>query len=119
MKSSLTSALSGRLGRGAFWLRNFVAIPVLLYLESALATLPGRPVDLVPCAALVAYLVSVWVRRLHDRNRSGWWLLVFAVPVLGAVFLFIECGLRGAREKGQRYGENAGVAGAYLTVNGT
>ena len=31
------------------------------------------------------------VRRLHDQNRSGWWLLLFCVPVVGIVWLLIWC----------------------------
>ena len=40
-----------------------------------------------------AVAVFVWLgicltgRRLHDTGRSAWWLLVFAVPVIGALWL--------------------------------
>jgi len=33
--------------------------------------------------------VAVSVRRLHDVGRSGWWLLVAFVPVIGAIVLFV------------------------------
>ena len=32
------------------------------------------------------------VRRLHDRGKSGWWALLYFVPGLGWLWLFIECG---------------------------
>jgi len=33
--------------------------------------------------------MAVSVRRLHDTGRSGWWLLIAFVPVIGAiVFLY-------------------------------
>jgi uncharacterized membrane protein YhaH (DUF805 family) len=36
------------------------------------------------------------VNRMHDRDKSGWWLLVALVPVLGLTWLCVECGfLRG------------------------
>ena len=31
--------------------------------------------------------IAVSVRRLHDTDRSGWWLLLFLVPVIGALVL--------------------------------
>ena len=31
---------------------------------------------------------AVCVRRLHDTNRSGWWILLLLVPVLGWLVLF-------------------------------
>ena len=40
-------------------------------------------------AALVLVLpaVAVGARRLHDIGRSGWWLLVGLVPLIGGLFL--------------------------------
>ena len=32
---------------------------------------------------------AVLVRRLHDTGRSAWWLLMFLIPLLGFVVLFI------------------------------
>ncbi|WP_347709221.1 DUF805 domain-containing protein [Stakelama marina] len=33
--------------------------------------------------------ITVAVRRLHDIDRSGWWLLLIFVPVLGWILLLI------------------------------
>lgn len=33
--------------------------------------------------------LAVSVRRLHDTNRSGWWLLIMLIPLIGAVVLLI------------------------------
>lgn len=33
--------------------------------------------------------ISVTVRRLHDTDRSGWWLLISLIPVIGGIVLFI------------------------------
>jgi uncharacterized membrane protein YhaH (DUF805 family) len=33
--------------------------------------------------------LAVAVRRLHDTNRSGWWLLLLAIPVIGGLVIFI------------------------------
>ena len=48
------------------------------------------------CGVLVALLmvatfvqsISVTARRLHDRGRSGWWQLMFVVPVLNLLPLY-------------------------------
>ena len=31
--------------------------------------------------------LAVTVRRLHDTGRSGWWLLIILIPVIGALVL--------------------------------
>lgn len=42
------------------------------------------------------YLVLAWiaafslrVRRLHDTNHSGWWILIALIPLIGGIWLFI------------------------------
>lgn len=34
-------------------------------------------------------LLAVQVRRLHDIGKSGWWLLVNLIPVVGQIWLFV------------------------------
>lgn len=50
--------------------------------------------NLVGAVLLTAWLVSVWGRRLHDRGLSAWWLLVVMIPVVGALWLWWQCGVR-------------------------
>lgn len=95
---------TGRLARGGFWVRHALALPVLLFLCIAVEQQLGRGPGLVVAIATTLFLVSVWARRLHDRNRSAWWLLLAAVPVLGAVLLMIDCGLLGTRIGAERFG---------------
>ena len=85
----------GRLTRSGFWLRHVSIVPIGLWLVIAAAETLGGPYDLPLVVAFVLLLVSTWGRRLHDRGRSAWWLLATLVPVLGPLFLIVECGLRG------------------------
>lgn len=32
---------------------------------------------------------TVSIRRLHDTNHSGWWLLIGIIPIIGAIVLLI------------------------------
>jgi uncharacterized membrane protein YhaH (DUF805 family) len=45
--------------------------------------------------AMLLPAVAVSVRRLHDTNRSGWWLLVGVVPLLGSLVLLVFALSRG------------------------
>jgi uncharacterized membrane protein YhaH (DUF805 family) len=59
--------------------------------------------------------IAVGVRRLHDTNRSGWWLWIGLVPGIGAVVLLVLMlieGTPGANE----YGENpkTGMVGVAM-----
>ena len=41
--------------------------------------------------ALVSFIPSlaVTIRRLHDTNRSGWWLLISFIPLIGTIVLIV------------------------------
>jgi uncharacterized membrane protein YhaH (DUF805 family) len=39
--------------------------------------------------ALLLPTLAVAVRRLHDTDRSGWWLLIGLVPIVGAIVLLV------------------------------
>ena len=43
---------------------------------------------------LIPYL-SVSVRRLHDTNRTGWWLLIAIIPLIGGIWLIVLYCFRG------------------------
>ena len=45
--------------------------------------------------ALFVPSLAVSVRRLHDTNRSGWWLLICLIPLVGAIWLLVLFCLRG------------------------
>lgn len=33
--------------------------------------------------------IAVSVRRLHDTNRSGWWVVISLIPIIGVLVLFV------------------------------
>jgi uncharacterized membrane protein YhaH (DUF805 family) len=41
--------------------------------------------------ALAVFLpsLSLFIRRLHDTNRSGWWVLIGLIPFAGAIVLLV------------------------------
>jgi uncharacterized membrane protein YhaH (DUF805 family) len=107
---------TGRLGRAGFWLRNVVALPICLFACISADSMIGPAAGLVAAALTTLFLVSTWGRRLHDRGRSAWWLLLTAVPVLGALALIVDCAFLGTRDGAQRFGTRPGVAIDYRTV---
>ncbi len=44
---------------------------------------------LIYAVAVFIPSLAVGVRRLHDTNRSGWWLLIDFIPFIGAIVLLI------------------------------
>jgi uncharacterized membrane protein YhaH (DUF805 family) len=85
------AVFSGRASRSEYWwwvLAYFVAYIAVVIVS--VATRSGVLIALIGLAALVLLIpsVAVWVRRLHDVGRSGWWWLIALIP-LGAFVLLI------------------------------
>ena len=85
------ATFSGRARRREYWMFLLVNIIVAV----ALSLIDGVLFDgamllsgLYWLAILVPSL-AVGVRRLHDTGRSGWWLLISLVPVVGGLVLFV------------------------------
>jgi uncharacterized membrane protein YhaH (DUF805 family) len=66
--------------------------------------------------AIIIPSISIGVRRLHDRDMSGWWLLLGLIPFGGIVLLVFFCleGTRGPNKFGpDPKGLIAGAASAF------
>jgi uncharacterized membrane protein YhaH (DUF805 family) len=95
------AVVNGRCRRKTFWL--FLLFSTLFSLAcSAVDELLGLKVfsdqgllSLVYSVAVLIPSVAVGVRRLHDLDRSGWWLLIMLIPLLGTLLLLIYFCLRG------------------------
>ena len=97
---------AGRAGRKEYWLFivwHLAFIIVLGALSSALYLLYALG-TLVPS-------IAVGIRRLHDTNRSGWWLLVTFVPFVGFIVMIVflaSAGTTGENDYGFEPGADPG-----------
>ena len=80
---------SGRSSRSAYWW--FVLFNILVYVVAAIIDAAiNTPV--FTALAVIGFLVpslAVLVRRLHDTDRSGWWVLISFVPFIGSIVLIV------------------------------
>jgi len=106
------AVFAGRARRKEYWyffLFNLVILCVLAFIDRVTGTFSrefslGRYSGLYMLAALTPSL-AVLVRRLHDTNRSGWWMLLGFIPVGGAILLLVLCALDSQPGENQ-YGPN-------------
>jgi len=103
-------AFSGRLGRMrmvtymflASLLSMAIAMPMMALLFGGNVVLGG----LIYVAVLLfstIYSISLYRRRLHDLDKSGWWMLLFLVPLVNIGLLLYLCfaaGTAGANQYG-------------------
>ncbi len=123
---------SGRASRSEFWyfiLFNFIVSIILSVLDNVLGTnYTYEVVAVTPVIAdtgvastamtqTIGYLstlyglaliipgISVSVRRLHDIGKSGWWLFISLIPIIG-LFVLLFFYVKDSQEGRNEYGEN-------------
>ena len=83
---------AGRARRSEFWyfyLFTILASIVASILQRALTNSQNGIITAIVGLALVLPSLAVAVRRLHDTSRSGWWLFIVIIPVVGAIILIV------------------------------
>lgn len=98
------ATFDGRASRRAFWWWVLFALLVIVaaYLASR-ASDSALPLVIVYLGLLLPNL-SVSVRRLHDTNHSGWWILLYWGSVIGALVLVLMSYIYRGDETENRYG---------------
>ena len=86
------AVFGGRSGRQEYW--YFVLFHVLVYILLSIVAgiiggrIGGGMLSLYTIAVSMPGLAAT-VRRLHDANHSGWWLLIALIPGIGAIVLLV------------------------------
>lgn len=50
--------------------------------------------------------LAVAVKRVHDRNKSGWFILIQLIPLIGSIWYLIEAYLLKGTTGPNRFGED-------------
>ena len=69
-----------------FALVNFVITLVLCFIDQAMT---NGILQIIYGLAILLPGLGLTVRRLHDISKSGWWVLIAFIPVVGPIVLLI------------------------------
>jgi uncharacterized membrane protein YhaH (DUF805 family) len=95
---SKSTDFTGRAPRPEYWywfLFNFVATLMFGFIQYVVSDIGGEILQLLFDLAVLLPSIAVTARRLHDTDRSGWWQLLFLVPLIGWVVLIVWLSQRG------------------------
>jgi len=87
---------SGRATRSAFWWFYLFTVIVAIAI-SVVEGLFGSPdvaagvglISVIWTLAIILPILGLMVRRLHDANHTGWWILIAFIPLIGAIVLIV------------------------------
>lgn len=95
---------TGRARRSEYWW--FVLFNILVAVVAGIvdgALFGAQVLGTIVALALLIPGIAVGVRRLHDLDKSGWWMLLVLIPLIGAlvlIFFFVQKGTDGANRFG-------------------
>jgi uncharacterized membrane protein YhaH (DUF805 family) len=83
------ATFSGRSSRSAYWW--WILFYVLVVIAASILDAAIGTAVIVGLVWLGFFLpnLAVLVRRLHDTDRSGWWVLIGLIPLIGAIVLIV------------------------------
>ena len=104
------ATFSGRARRSEYWyftLFNFLFALVAMFLDNlfgiALDKLGYGPIYLIYMFAVLVPNLAVAVRRLHDVGKSGWFIAIGLIPVVGTIWMIVVLATPGM-EGSNKYG---------------
>ncbi|WP_304050614.1 DUF805 domain-containing protein, partial [Jatrophihabitans endophyticus] len=107
------AVFNGRARRSEYWWFALFGLIIGVIVDIIDAVANTFVIALLVELALLLPSLAVGARRLHDTSRTGWWLLIGLIPLIGAIVLivfFCTDSTPGANQ----YGENPkGIGGGY------
>jgi uncharacterized membrane protein YhaH (DUF805 family) len=108
-------SFQGRMRRMHYWGATILVTVVLFAVLFAIDVwLPqdenGQPSVAGATLVAIVYFVGLWtslaiqVKRWHDRDKAGWWVLINLVPILGTLWAFVENGFLDGTPGPNRFG---------------
>lgn len=92
------ATFDGRASRSEYWW--FI---LFHFIVSAVAAALSDNIYYAVVIGLFLPSIAVGVRRLHDRDKSGWWMLLVFLPLIGSIILIVWYCQRGT-ESDNRFG---------------
>ena len=126
-------SFEGRTNRSAYWLKWTLPYVVVMVVLAVIGSMFAGPTDaygmplnppgtmsmIISAITGLVGLIALWpnlgvaAKRWHDRDKSGWWTLIILVPIIGSIWMLVECGFLKGTDGPNRFGDDPLQAGGY------
>lgn len=96
------AGFSGRAGRKEYWMFALFNVIIVFGLSLVFGVLANlTKIDALQGLVILYYLavlcpaIAVGIRRLHDQDKSGWWILTGWIPFVGPIVVIVLMCLEG------------------------
>ncbi len=80
---------SGRARRKEYWMFSLISAIIAIVLSVIDAVIGITLFTSLYSLFVLIPNLSITFRRLHDINKSAWWLLISIIPIVGAIVLLV------------------------------
>jgi uncharacterized membrane protein YhaH (DUF805 family) len=104
------TSFEGRINRQPFWMATLVLWVASIAVAIVASILFGSQSTAAFTIQIILGLVFLWpsvavaVKRYHDRDKSGWWILILFIPIIGLVWYIVELGFLPGTPGPNRFG---------------
>ena len=92
------ATFSGRACRSEYWYFYLFYVIIIMATQFVDSVVIGSNINFLTLIWSIAVFlpqIAVAVRRLHDIDRTGWWILLGLIPLIGAIILIVWTCKRG------------------------
>jgi uncharacterized membrane protein YhaH (DUF805 family) len=100
----------GRVRRETYWMFALFGLVISIVLTIIDAVLGIGFLGFIYSLGVLLPSLGLAVRRLHDTGKTGWWLLISLVPLIGLIVLIVFLATDSHDENS--YGPNPKTSGA-------
>jgi uncharacterized membrane protein YhaH (DUF805 family) len=79
----------GRSNRGEYWKAALLNLIISIVLSAVDGMLGIGVLGAIWSLATLVPGIAIGVRRLHDIDKSGWWMLLALIPIVGIIILIV------------------------------
>jgi uncharacterized membrane protein YhaH (DUF805 family) len=105
----LFTSFDGRISRQPFWIGSLVLGVASFVVSFVVAAIFGQGVfgsllQFIVALAILYPSVAIAAKRFHDRDKSGWWILIVLIPFIGLIWYIVELGFLPGTPGPNRFG---------------
>ena len=93
-----------RASRSEYWYFQLLITPIVIWSQFPSNDNQLLIIQLILTFGSLIPAFAVTFRRLHDRDKSGWWVLISFIPIVGTIILFVMLIEKGTEGK-NRFGD--------------
>jgi uncharacterized membrane protein YhaH (DUF805 family) len=105
----------GRINRAKFWAGSILIWGIYtlwIIAVAAVYSVSSTAGVVIGFLGIKVWVFSIWgwlaisIKRWHDRGKSGWWIFIGAIPIIGGLWALIETGFLEGDLGPNQYGPN-------------